>query len=236
MEFCRKYAGALLAAFALSAPHIAAHAGTGLLTAADEHTLARWLGEERVSLKNVFTKQAGSTAADFHASADGKGRTIVVMEATNKAGQSFLLGGYNPRAWASSGGYSITDPDSSRTAFLFNLSTGRVHRQMLNVSNVEALGSYQALNEAGLGPTFGWGHDLQMSGDLTTGYSLLYSYADATLSDMNLSIADGRFYHGMDDLHYGRVEVYTVSAVPEPAQVMLLLAGMGALLVMRRRA
>jgi len=235
MEFSRKRAGAVLAAFALMGTHIAAHADVGLLTAADEQRLASWLGESHVSLKNVFTKQAGSTAADFHASADGKGRTIVVMEATNKAGQSFLLGGYNPQAWASSGGYSMTDPDSSRTAFLFNLSTGRIHRQMLNVSNVEALGSYQALNEAGIGPTFGWGHDLQMSGDLTTGYSLLYSYADASLSDMNLSIADGLAYRGMDDLHYGRVEVYTISAVPEPAQVLLLAAGLGALLVARRR-
>src|SRR5699024_4412620 len=132
-----------------------------------------WLGKDSVQLSNIFTKTTGSTAADFHAAADGKGATIVVMEAVTKSGQSFLLGGYNPSAWASSGGYAVTNEDSLRTAFLFNLPSDTILRQMLSAQHLETLGSYQPLNEAGMGPTFGWGHALQMAGDLTRGSSLL---------------------------------------------------------------
>jgi len=235
MSIPTKITSAISFAFALVANAPAFAADNSLLGNNDRQQLAAWLGSEPVSLTNIFTKQSGNTAADFHAAVDGKGRTVVIMEATTRSGATYLLGGYNPQSWASSGGYALTPDDGQRTAFLFNLTTDRIYRQMLNVRNLEAVGAYQTLNETGVGPTFGSGHDLQMSDDLTRGYSLLYSYADSSLSDMYLSIADGQTFKGINDLAFGRVEVYSISAVPEPAAFALLAGGLCVLLAKRNR-
>jgi len=240
MHTWKKRGRAALTAAALFAALLtagsAAHAATSsLLSATDQRQLSQWLGEGAVRFDGLFTKVDGATSRDFHQSVDGKGRTLVVMEATNRAGQTFLLGGYNPQSWSSSGSYNLTNEDGGRTAFLFNLTSGKLFRQMLNAYGQEALGSYQTLNDGDSGPTFGWGHDLQMSRDLSSGYSLLYSYADTGLGDLNLSIADGAAFGSMNDLHYGRMEVYTISAVPEPAQALLLGGGLALLFVVRKR-
>lgn len=212
-----------------------AHASSSLLTPADEQLMAAWLNEGPISLSSVYSKQANSSAADFHASVDNTGRTIFVAEVTNKAGASFLIGGYNPRAWQSTGGYVLTDADQDRSAFLFNLTTRAVHRQMLRGVGTELVGAYQTLNDGTCGPTFGWGHDFFISGDLKSGYSLLYSYADGALGNLNTSIVDGSLYRGMDDLKIGALEVYAVSAVPEPAQGALFLVGAAIVAVAKRR-
>lgn len=235
MNTMMKRAGCWVLGAALMLGVSAARADTPLLTEADRQQLGIWLGDSSVQLHNLFTKQAGSTAQDFHAAADGQGRTIMLVEATTKAGQTYLLGGYNPQSWSSSDGYHMTGTDGERTAFLFNLTSGRLHRQMLNGVGTEMIGAYQTLNDPDSGPTFGWGHDFQMSADLTTGYSLLYSYADGNLSNLNLSIADGTEFMSLNDLRYGRMEIYTLSAAPEPEQFAMLAAGLAVLVLARRR-
>ena len=235
MDTMMKRAGCWAAGAALMLAVSGVHAQTSLLTEADRQQLGAWLGDSSVQFNSLFTKQAGSTAQDFHAAADGMGRTVMLVEATNKAGETFLLGGYNPQSWSSTDGYHMTGADGERTAFLFNLTSGRLHRQMLNGVGTEMIGAYQTLNDPDSGPTFGWGHDFQMSADLTTGYSLLYSYADGDLSNLNRSLADGTEFTGLDDLRYGRMEIYTLSPAPEPEQFILLAAGLAVLVIARRR-
>jgi hypothetical protein len=210
-------------------------ASASLLTPSDERSLAAWLGEGPISLSTLYAKQADDHAADFHAAVNGKGKTVFVAEVTTQAGASFLVGGYNPRSWNSGGGYTITTANADRKAFLFNLSTGALYRQMLRGVGTEQMGAYQTLNDKDLGPTFGSGHDFSISEDLDYGYSLLYSYADEKLGNLNRSIADGAMYRGMDDLYISQLEVYSVAVVPEPAQVSLLLGGIAVLAVARRR-
>jgi hypothetical protein len=214
---------------------IGAPAHAELLTPSDERSLAAWLGQGPISLNTLYAKQADDDAADFHAAVDNKGKTIFVAEVTTKAGASFLVGGYNPQSWNSGGGYTMTSANNDRTAFLFNLSTGALHRQMLRGVGTEQMGAYQTFNDSALGPTFGSGHDFSISEDLDTGYSLLYSYADDRLGNLNRSIADNALYKDMDDLYIGQLEVYSVAVVPEPAQVSLLLAGIAVVAVARRK-
>lgn len=210
-------------------------ANAGLLIPSDEQRLAAWLGEGPISLSALYAKQAGDNAADFHAAVNGKGKTVFVAEVTTQEGASFLVGGYNPHSWSSSGGYTITSANADRKAFLFNLTTGTLHRQMLRGVGMEQIGAYQALNDGALGPTFGSGHDFSISEDLQSGYSLLYSYADAGLGNLNRSIADGSYFKSMDDLAISQLEVYSVAVVPEPAQISLLLGGLAVVAVARRK-
>ncbi|MES2260799.1 MAG: PEP_CTERM-anchored TLD domain-containing protein [Pseudomonadota bacterium] len=228
-------AACLLAALCIGAP---AHAAdTTLLTAADKGQLASWLGEGPLALTRIFEKTAGATAADFHAAADGKGRTFSVMEARNLAGQSWLVGGYNPQSWSSKGGFNMTLPEAERTAFIFNLTSGRKFTQLPDLAEGEDFGSFQTLNDAGFGPTFGAGFDLAVPGNLGTGGTsaiLSYSAPDHSQNTFT-SILDGSAYQFTPNVSFGALEVYTISAVPEPATWMMGLAGLGMLAMLRRR-
>ncbi|MBA5607576.1 PEP_CTERM-anchored TLD domain-containing protein [Duganella sp. FT3S] len=221
-------------ALALSATMVPAGAAS-LLNAAEQQQLATWLGEGPVAFTNIYTKANGDTSAAFHHAADGKGRTIAVMQATNEKGQTWLIGGYNPQSWASSGGYHITTEQAQRTGFLFNLTTSEIHRQTPKTYALDTVGSYQTLNAANVGPTFGLGNDLYVPADLTHGgYSLLYSYADPNRYNFNTSVLDGSTFV-RPNITFGAMEIYTISAVPEPASGALWLGGLGLLALLARR-
>jgi hypothetical protein len=226
-------AGALLSAVVfLSAP---VQAQTSLLDASDHALLAGWLGQSDVSLTNIYTKQTGDTSADFHQAVDGRGRTFAVMEATTSLGETFLVGGYNPASWEIFGGYRMTATNPERTAFLFNLTTGEIHRQTLVNRVFDTVGAYQSYNHIDYGPTFGWGHDLYVPKDLTNGgFSLLYSYIEPDGVDFQTSLLDGRSYTG-PDVTIGRMEIYAIAPVPEPATAAMLGGGLLLLRTMARR-
>jgi hypothetical protein len=226
-------AGALLSAVVfLSAP---VQAQTSLLDASDHALLAGWLGQSDVSLTNIYTKQTGDTSADFHQAVDGRGRTFAVMEATTSLGETFLVGGYNPASWEIFGGYRMTATNPERTAFLFNLTTGEIHRQTLVNRVFDTVGAYQSYNHIDYGPTFGWGHDLYVPKDLTNGgFSLLYSYIEPDGVDFQTSLLDGRTYTG-PDVTIGRMEIYAIAPVPEPATGVMLGGGLLLLRTMARR-
>ncbi|HEY5802052.1 MAG TPA: PEP_CTERM-anchored TLD domain-containing protein [Burkholderiaceae bacterium] len=235
MQLCAKAAASFLLAGLLSFPFTSVHADTSLLTAADRSQLQTWLGQGDLALTNIYTKQTGHTAADFHQAVDGKGRTFSIMEATTAQGQTFVVGGYNPSSWHSGGSFNMTQDDSDRTAFLFNLSTGSLHRQTLKNFVFDTLGAYQTYNAASYGPTFGWGHDLFVPNDLTHGgISLLYSYIEPDGSYFNTSLLDGAPYVA-PDITFGAMEIYLINAVPEPATYGLLAAGLGVLGFAARR-
>lgn len=230
-----KVANVVLAAAGLCLS-MGAHAASGdsLLSASQQSQLATWLGEGPLALTAVYTKQAGDTSLDFHKAADGKGRTFAVMEATNAAGQTWLVGGYNPQSWSSTDGMHVTMADSDRTGFLFNLTTGLMLPQLKQYYSGDGIGSDQTYNDSNYGPTFGVGHDLYVPADLTNGgYSSLYTYNFKGQPAGGVSLIDGSIY-STPNVTYGAMQIFTISPVPEPATWGLLLAGL-ALLAMRAR-
>ncbi|MCC7681173.1 PEP_CTERM-anchored TLD domain-containing protein [Janthinobacterium sp. FW305-128] len=216
---------------------LGAQAGTGtsLLSPGYQAQLETWLGEGRLALTNIYSKAAGDTSLDFHKASDGKGRTFSVMEATNSSGKTWLVGGYNPQSWSSTDGMHVTMEDSERTAFLFNLTAGFMLPQLKQYFSGDGLGKDQTFNGAKAGPTFGVGHDLYVPENLTNGgSSYLYTYNHYGQPTMGYSLLDGSVWKGAD-ITYGAIQVFSISAIPEPVTYALLLAGLGVLGVVRRR-
>jgi hypothetical protein len=195
-------------------------------------------------LTNIFTRQAGDTDAQFHAAADGKGATFVVLDATDpdcNTVYSGIVGGYNPQSWNSSGSYNITTPLSQRTAFLFNLTTNTLFAQRTTAfsggdwSGQDA-GEYQTYNSPSYGPTFGGGHDIYVTGDLTQGHSFLWSYNPNNAPVWPTASIVGGNYDGAYWTIRG-LEVFTVAVgtAPEPTTLALLGLGLAGLAATRRR-
>lgn len=213
----------------------AAASSAPLLSQADQEQLADWLGEGQLSLTSIYSKASGDTAANFHQAVDGKGRTFSVMQATNSAGQTWLIGGYNPQSWSTSGSFNVTDQQADRKAFLFNLTMGQMHKQTPADYVLPSAGSFQTYNDVHFGPTFGIGHDLYVPDDLTHGgYSALYSYINTNGYDFKTSLLDGSVYVA-PDVTFGAIEVYTIAAVPEPGSALMLMGGLGLLALAHRR-
>jgi len=227
-------APALLACLAGLATVPAASAQS-LLSSAQEIQLASWLGEGALTLTSIYTKGAGDTSRDFHLAADGKGRTFSVMEASNGQGQTWLVGGYNPQSWNSSGTYNMTPEDRDRTAFIFNLTSGQHFLQTPKTYALGSVGAYQTFNDINAGPTFGIGADLGMSANLSTnGVSYRYSYIDPVSGMFGASLLDGQPYGSAPNVTFGAMQVFTISAVPEPATYGLLLLGLACLSAVSR--
>jgi hypothetical protein len=206
--------------------------GSALLDDGRHAQLERWLGAGEFNLNNVYTRQDGDTSADFHAGADGKGATFALLEVSNTAGESFLIGGYNPQSWASSGGWNETERDWQRTAFLFNFTEPAVYRQVLSTYVLPSQGQYQTFNAIGVGPMFGVGPDLVVTGNLENALSWQLSYGNP--ADEGMSIVDRSM--GGQSVHVDAMEIFAISPVPEPASTAMLIAGMGVLgLIARRR-
>lgn len=207
-----------------------------LISSADRAQLTSWLGEGPLALNLLFEKTPGKTAADFHAAADGKGRTFSIMQAYGDDGRMWLVGGYNPQSWSSKGGFNMTPNQEDRTAFLFNLTSG-VRFQQLPVLAGDDYGAMQTVNDATLGPSFGAGLDLSMPFDLTNGgVSALLSYNNG-IHHQNpfTSLLDNTPYPGLPNVRFGAMEVYTVNLVPEPGALGLAGIGLAALALARRR-
>jgi len=217
---------------ALGLPSLAV-AGTGLLTTADEAQLATWLGRSTVQLSALFSKADSDTSLQFHAAVDGKGPTITVMEATNAAGQTWLVGGYNPQSWNSSGTANLTPLESDRKAFIFNLTALKKYTQIPIYDIPDDFGAVQTLNDVAHGPSFGAGFDLDVGSNLKSGSSSLISYCGDNCNTAWVNLLDGSANTAVS---YGRIEVYSISAVPEPELWQLLAGGMLGLGLMRRVA
>jgi len=205
--------------------------GSNLLDAGRQAQLERWLGAGEFNLNNVYTRETGDTSVDFHAAANGKGATFTLLEVSNSVGESFLVGGYNPQSWDSSGGWHTTERDWQRTAFLFNFTEPAVYRQLLSSYVLPSQGQFQTFNSAGVGPMFGVGPDLVVTGNLDTALSWQLSYGNPL--DEGMSIVDRSI--GGQALRVDGMEVFSISPVPEPASTAMLLAGIGVLGLIARR-
>jgi hypothetical protein len=205
--------------------------GSALLDADSHAQLERWLGAGEFNLDNVYTLHPGDTSDAFHAGADRKGATFTLLEVTNPAGASFLVGGYNPQGWASDEGWHETQRDWQRTAFLFNMTTPAVYRQVLSDYVLPSQGLRQTYNEAGYGPVFGQGPDLFVNNELTAALSWQLSYGNP--ANEGHSIIDGSL--NGEIVRLDAMEVFAISPVPEPGNVAMLLAGLSVLGVAVRR-
>jgi hypothetical protein len=228
-------AGGMLLALAGTAVSTAARAGdiiggSSLLDDGRHAQLERWLGQGEFNLDNVYTLRPGDTSVNFHQGADGKGATFTLIEVTNTAGQSFLVGGYNPQGWSSTDGWHETERDFQRTAFLFNFTTPAVYRQVLTGFELPSQGQRQTFNDILFGPVFGSGPDLFVNDDLTKALSWQLSYGNP--ANEGISIIDGSV--GGKTVSVNAMEIFAVAPVPEPAAWAMLLAGAGVLGGIRR--
>lgn len=221
----------MLAGMAGSAVAGTVNGGGALLDAGRAAQLERWLGAGQFNLQNVYTRRPGDTSLDFHAGADGKGATFTLLDVTNGAGQSYLVGGYNPQSWSSDDGWHETDRDWQRTAFLFNMTEPAVYRQVLSGYVLPSQGKRQTYNDADLGPVFGSGPDLYVSNTLDSAVSWQLSYGNP--ANEGISIVDASL-HGQP-LRVDALEIFAISPVPEPASVAMVLAGLGVLGAASRR-
>jgi hypothetical protein len=215
-------AGAGLANTALAGDIIG---GSSLLDDSRHAQLERWLGQGEFNLNNVYTLRPGDTSVNFHQGADGKGATFTLLEVTNTAGQSFLVGGYNPQSWSSTDGWHETPRDFQRTAFLFNFDTPAVYRQVLSDFELPSQGQRQTYNDILFGPVFGTGPDLFVNDDLTKALSWQLSYGNP--ANEGISIIDGSV--GGKAVTVNAMEIFAIAPVPEPASWAMLLAGVGML-------
>jgi hypothetical protein len=197
--------------------------GSSLLDDSRHAQLERWLGAGEFNLNNVYTLRPGDTSVNFHQGADGKGATFTLIEVTNTAGQTFLVGGYNPQSWSSTDGWHETDRDFQRTAFLFNFTTPAVYRQVLTDFELPSQGQRQTYNDILFGPVFGSGPDLFVNDDLTRALSWQLSYGNP--DNEGISIIDGTV--GGQSVRVNAMEIFAITPVPEPATGAMLLAGVG---------
>lgn len=207
--------------------------GPSLLDASREAQLERWLGAGDMAFTPIFTGTPGVTSIDFHRAADGKGQTFTLLQVTNPAGASYLVGGYNPQSWSSTDGWHETPFDFQRTAFLFNMTVPAVYRQVPATYILPSQGLRQTFNAADHGPEFGAGPDLFVSDRLNTAFSWQVTYGNPL--DQGKSIFDRSV--GGQLFHIDSLQLFAVSPVPEPSAATTLAGGLGliAALAWRKR-
>ena len=208
-----------------------AASGPSLLDPSRELQLERWLGAGDMQFVPLFTGTPGATSLDFHSALDGKGPSFTLLQVSNVAGASYLVGGYNPQSWSSSDGWHVTVPDSERTAFLFNMTVPAVYRQVPSTYILPSQGSRQTYNAADHGPTFGAGPDLLVNDQLNMALSWQLTYGNP--ADEGKSIFDRSV--GGQLFHIDALQTFAVSPIPEAPAAGMLAAGLGIITLFARR-
>ncbi|MES2149177.1 MAG: PEP_CTERM-anchored TLD domain-containing protein [Pseudomonadota bacterium] len=224
-------AGMLTWLLALDAAAGVIRGGSALLDPSGHAQIERWMGAGQFDLDALYALKAGDTSVNFHQASDGKGPTIVLLNVSNAAGRSWIVGGFDPQSWSSIDGWHETPTDAERTAFLFNLSDSLIFRQVSASYTLPSQGLRQTYNDIDYGPTFGAGHDLFVNSTLDAAISWQLTYGDP--SEEGASIVDRSA--GAQVVRVNALEVFVISPVPEPARYGLLLAGLGLLGLRARR-
>lgn len=205
--------------------------GASLLDPAREAQLESWLGAGDQTFTQLFSATPGANSLDFHAAVDGKGATFALLQVSNPAGDSWLVGAYDPQSWSSTDGWHLTPADAQRTAFVFNLTTSSLYRQVPSTYILPSQGLHQTYNVSNLGPVFGSGADLYVNDKLDTAFSWQLSYGDP--ADQGKSIIDRSLNAQL--FHIDAFQMYGVSPVPELPECAMFGAGLGLLALLRRR-
>lgn len=186
--------------------------------------LEDWLGESPLLFEAIYVKQPGDSPAVFHSAVDGKGPTVTLLEAT-VGSVTHVLGGYNPVSWSSDAGFNNVPEDAKRTAFIFNLTTGVIHRQRPSYDRLDtrALGRLQSYNSMTHGPTFGAGPDVwvdaNQTGTLDVGGATQATFGGGQCPYFNTDIVGAihaaypacGFNRDAVDFSVGALEVYAVA-------------------------
>lgn len=211
----------------------AAAQDTPLLDQALYGQLERWLGAGPLYLDPLYIRQEGDDSLDFHAAVDGRGSNFTIMSVSDSAGDSWIVGGYNPQSWFSNDGWHVTERDWQRTGFIFNFTDPAVYRQVPTNHILPSQGSRQTFNRSDHGPIFGAGPDLYVDQRLNTSISWQLTYGDPDFEGR--SIIDGTY--GGQFMRINALEIYAISPIPEPRIWAMLLGGLGVMgwAVRRRR-
>ena len=231
-----------LVAATLCLTSIAAHAT--LLLPADQTQLETWLGSGPWQFTQIFRSVHGDgqTGQELHTAVDGMGPTFTLASVT-RGDHTYLVGGYDPLSWNSSGDYNLKPPFGTApgTAFIFNLTTDVIQNE-----NNTASGYYQTLNVAPMGPVFGLSFDLALGNDyagnasadlLDIGSTFAASYGNSNIDILGNANLRGTY----DPFVINVLEVYTfgpaTSSVPDGGSTaaMLGLAILGLTPFCRRR-
>lgn len=203
--------------------------GGSLLNVANANQLANWVGVSGVIFTDIYTFKPGDTTIAWHSAVDNKGPTFTLITArvSGSSGAFQLIGGYNPQSWASAGGLVVTRTASDRTAFIFDLTTNVIQRQVTD----SAAGQYQTYRDISYGPVFGWGYDIGITGsNLQSGAITQYSYSLGNQTGVNLFGAIGS-----TNIEIGSIETYTFTTVPELPNLVSTAFGIWLLVWMRRK-
>lgn len=219
--------------------------GGALLQQGDANQIETWLGSGDLDFTNIYSGTAGvSSAASFHAAADGTGATVSIYGITLANGDHARIGGYTTVDW----GQPQADYYPNPVALIFNLDS--LEAQFTQFSPQHAV----YVNPEYF-PTFGGGHDIWtgnvilgtcggfFTNEQCDGYSYSHSY-DRDQGQITVA-GDSGFESGNNGLSYtswsvNSLEVYTfapAAPVPLPTAIFLFapaLAGLG--FVRRRRA
>ncbi len=221
-----------IALFALSVTPTYAAAivnGGSLLNVANADKLANWVGVSGVIFTDIYTFKPGDTTIAWHSAVDNKGPTFTLITArvSGSTGAFQLIGGYNPQSWASTGGLVVTRTASDRTAFIFDLTTNVIQRQVTD----SAVGQYQTYRDISYGPVFGWGYDIGVTGsNLQSGAITQYSYSLGNQTGVNLFGAVGS-----TSIEIGSIETYTLTTVAELPNLVSTAFGIWLLVWMRHK-
>jgi len=131
--------------------------GTTLLNAKQQHILSNYYSKEgRQRWELIYKgKTHGMDANAFHSRCDNAGPTMTIIRA---AGTQYVFGGFTEQAWNGSG-YK-----GDLNAFLFSMVNAFNTPCKLTSTNT----TYSISCQSGNGPCFGGGHNIFISGQMTS--------------------------------------------------------------------
>ena len=203
--------------------------GGSLLSNSNAEQLAAWFGSTGLNLANIYTFRPGDTTMTWHTAVDNQGPTFTLISArvANSTGPYQLIGGYNPQSWQSLGGQVVTRNITDRTAFIFDLSTSVIQRQITATTD----GQFQTYRDLSYGPSFGWGFDIGFKANsLTAGVLNQFSYGGGSTGTANLFGA-----LTSTPIEIAAFETYTFVAIPEIPSMVGTAFGLSVLVWLRRK-
>ena len=125
--------------------------------------LLEWSGFKKMKLLYRGTRD-GDSSKNFHEKCDNKGPTITLCQHE----KGYIFGGFSSNSWNSDSGYS-----SSPNSFLFSL-TNIFETEAIKFPLKDNNSNHSVYNNISNGPTFGNGHDLNITDNFRKNYVQFY--------------------------------------------------------------